>query len=78
MVRFLWICLGGAVGTGARYLLSGWTARRFGTLFPSSVGLVLLTYFVACAGRPPMARSAAADTASAAKAQLPWTFDTGG
>ena len=24
MARFLWICLGGAVGTGARYLLSGW------------------------------------------------------
>lgn len=34
MVRFLWICLGGAVGTGARYLLSGWAARRFGTAFP--------------------------------------------
>lgn len=34
MVRFLWICLGGAIGTGARYLLSGWVARRVGTLFP--------------------------------------------
>jgi len=34
MVRFLWICLGGAVGTGARYLLSGWAAKRFGTAFP--------------------------------------------
>jgi CrcB protein len=34
MSRFLWICLGGAVGTGARYLLSGWTLRRFGSLFP--------------------------------------------
>lgn len=34
MIRFLWICLGGAVGTGARYLLSGWVARRIGTLFP--------------------------------------------
>lgn len=34
MVRFLWICLGGAVGTGARYLLSGWAAKRFGTGFP--------------------------------------------
>jgi hypothetical protein len=22
--RFLWICLGGAAGTGARYLLGGW------------------------------------------------------
>jgi CrcB protein len=33
MVRFLWICLGGAVGTGARYLISGWAAR-FGPFFP--------------------------------------------
>jgi CrcB protein len=33
MVRFLWICLGGAVGTGARYLISGWAAR-FGAFFP--------------------------------------------
>jgi CrcB protein len=34
MARFLWICLGGAVGTGARYLISGWALRRFGTSFP--------------------------------------------
>lgn len=34
MVRFLWICLGGAVGTGARYLLSGWLARTAGPGFP--------------------------------------------
>jgi len=34
VVRFLWVCLGGAIGTGARYLLSGWAARRLGTLFP--------------------------------------------
>lgn len=34
MVRFLWICLGGAIGTGARYLISGWAARRFGAAFP--------------------------------------------
>jgi fluoride ion exporter CrcB/FEX len=27
MARFLWICLGGAAGTGARYLLSGWVLR---------------------------------------------------
>ena len=33
MVRFLWICLGGAVGTGARYLISVWAAR-FGVFFP--------------------------------------------
>jgi fluoride exporter len=34
MTRFLWICLGGAVGTGARYLLSGWLARTAGPDFP--------------------------------------------
>jgi fluoride exporter len=34
MSRFLWICLGGAAGTGARYLLSGWALAAFGTSFP--------------------------------------------
>ena len=34
MARFVWICLGGAVGTGARYLLSGWALRAFGPSFP--------------------------------------------
>jgi CrcB protein len=34
MGRFLWICLGGAVGTGARYLLSGWLAEVWGPGFP--------------------------------------------
>jgi fluoride exporter len=32
--RFLWICLGGAAGTGARYLLSGWALTAFGPAFP--------------------------------------------
>jgi CrcB protein len=34
MTRFLWICLGGAVGTGARYLVSGWALVALGTSFP--------------------------------------------
>ena len=34
MERFLWICLGGAAGTGARYLLSGWALKTFGASFP--------------------------------------------
>jgi CrcB protein len=34
MARFLWICLGGAAGTGARYLLSGWLLRVAGPGFP--------------------------------------------
>ncbi|HYU30840.1 MAG TPA: fluoride efflux transporter CrcB [Thermoanaerobaculia bacterium] len=34
MPRLLWICLGGAIGTGARYLLSGWLLRLAGPGFP--------------------------------------------
>lgn len=34
MTRLFWICLAGAVGTGARYLLSGWTLRLLGPAFP--------------------------------------------
>jgi CrcB protein len=34
MARFLWICLGGAAGTGARYLMSGWLLRALGPGFP--------------------------------------------
>jgi fluoride exporter len=33
-VRLLLICLGGAVGTGARYLIGGLTARWLGPEFP--------------------------------------------
>lgn len=43
MIRFLWICLGGAIGTGARYLVSGWALRRFGTSFPYGTLAVNLT-----------------------------------
>lgn len=32
--RLLWVCLGGAVGSGARYLLSGWVLERMGAAFP--------------------------------------------
>lgn len=34
MERLVWICLAGAVGTGARYLIALWAAQRFGTAFP--------------------------------------------
>lgn len=34
MTRFLLICLGGALGTGARYLVSGWALRFLGASFP--------------------------------------------
>lgn len=34
MERFFWICLGSAVGGGARYLVSGWALKSFGPAFP--------------------------------------------
>lgn len=34
MSRFLWVCLGGAVGSGARYLLSTWALVALGVAFP--------------------------------------------
>ncbi len=34
MTQLLWICLAGAVGTGARYGVGLWAARAFGTAFP--------------------------------------------
>ena len=33
MERLLWICLAGAIGTGARYLIALWAAQRFGSAF---------------------------------------------
>jgi fluoride exporter len=32
--RFVWICAAGALGTGARYLLSGWALALLGAGFP--------------------------------------------
>jgi fluoride exporter len=40
--RFLWICAGGAVGTGARYLIVLWAARSFGPTFPAGTLIVNL------------------------------------
>jgi fluoride exporter len=34
MERFVWICLAGAAGTGARYLIAVWAAQRFGSACP--------------------------------------------
>jgi fluoride exporter len=42
MERFLWICLGGAAGTGARYLIALWAAQRFGIAFPYGTLIVNL------------------------------------
>jgi len=40
MIQFLWICLGGAVGTGARFLISSVNFQRFGFSFPWGTLLV--------------------------------------
>ena len=42
MVRVLWICLAGAAGTGARYLIALWAAQRFGSSFPFGTLIVNL------------------------------------
>jgi fluoride exporter len=34
MARFFWVCLGSAVGGGARYLLSEWVSKALGGAFP--------------------------------------------
>ena len=34
MAQLVWICLGGAVGTAARYLISTWALKNCGQAFP--------------------------------------------
>ena len=34
MLNYVWVMLGGALGTGARFWLSGFVAQRFGEFFP--------------------------------------------
>ena len=43
MGRFLLICLGGAIGTGARFLISTGMARAFGPQFPRGTILINVT-----------------------------------
>jgi CrcB protein len=47
MERFFWICLGGAAGTGARYLIALWAAQRLGSAFPYGT---LIVNLVGCFG----------------------------
>ena len=42
MDRLFWICLAGAAGTGARYLIALWAARRLGSTFPYGTLIVNL------------------------------------
>lgn len=47
MMRFLLVCLGGAVGTGARYLVGGLVERATGSTFPwGTLGVNLLGSFL--------------------------------
>ena len=50
MERFLWICLAGALGTGARYLIALWAAQRLGSAFPHGTLIVNLIGCFAIAG----------------------------
>ena len=43
MGRFFWICLGGAVGTGARYLVSGWAVALLGPTLPFGTLVINVT-----------------------------------
>jgi len=42
MERLFWICLAGAAGSGARYLIALWSAQRFGSAFPHGTLIVNL------------------------------------
>ncbi len=52
MLRLLLICLGGALGTGARYLLSGWALSALGPVFPygtlmiNAIGSLLISFIM--------------------------------
>jgi len=40
MLNYLWVVIGGAIGTGARFWLSGFVAQRGGEFFPLGTLLV--------------------------------------
>jgi fluoride exporter len=58
MERLLWVCFGGAIGSGARYLIGLWAQRTLGAGFPYGTLLVnvagcFLIAGVMTAGRLP-------------------------
>jgi fluoride exporter len=68
MERFLWVCLAGALGTGARYLIALWAAQRFGSAFPHGTlvvnssgcfAIAALMHAALTLGWPPTVRAAA-------------------
>lgn len=54
--RYLWIMLGGAIGTGARFWCSGFAARTFGETFPwgtlivNVAGSLIIGFFATVTG----------------------------
>lgn len=52
-MKYLAISLGGILGANARYLMTGWAAERFGTVFPYGTfiinisGAIILGFFTA-------------------------------
>jgi len=59
MERFLLICLAGAAGTGARYLVSVWATQRLGATFPYGTFIVNLVgcFVIAAVMRTALALS---------------------
>lgn len=43
MVSYLWVCLGGAIGSGLRFWVSGMVAERIGQTFPLGTLVVNVT-----------------------------------
>lgn len=43
MLNYLWVMLGGALGTGARFWASGFVAQRYGEFFPLGTLFVNVT-----------------------------------
>jgi CrcB protein len=43
MILYLWVMLGGALGTGARFALSGFAAHRWGETFPWGTLIINVT-----------------------------------
>ena len=43
MLDYFWVMVGGALGTGARFWLSGFVAQRAGELFPLGTLVVNVT-----------------------------------
>lgn len=43
MLSYIWVCFGGAIGSGMRFLISGMVAQRIGQTFPFGTLVVNVT-----------------------------------